>query len=153
MTEPTIRELGATLRQAVDNVRHPGSGLSWFIQNPKFRTEELCAAADALLDRLDATTCPSCGSQNPNHSRKPYCPDIFHGDGSRWISVKDRLPEKLILVLCYAPPNIVGLAYRGDTQWLTPQVDEDEEFCGNSDLVTHWQLPVPPSAEEAPQNE
>lgn len=79
----------------------------------------------------------------PQEPSKDNAPHV-----QRWISVKDRLPEKYIQVLCYGfePSNIHddGLPFKtgifNGKEWIS------DHFCESSYIqVTHWMpLPIAP---------
>lgn len=59
----------------------------------------------------------------------------------RWISVKERLPEKYVPVLVYSPTGIMVDSYIG-------VYDGKDYFGMNTYHVTHWiPLPAPPKEE------
>jgi len=68
---------------------------------------------------------------------------------SKWVSVKDKLPEFLGLYLGHRKNGFVGLfAINAIGQWsLFGSRDKDKIYKKN--LITHWQpLPKPPPKEE-----
>ena len=53
---------------------------------------------------------------------------------TRWISVKERLPEEDVPVLCIDSQNVQLIACFGWGEWWHPEIQAD---------ITHWQ-PLPP---------
>lgn len=69
-------------------------------------------------------------------------------EASRWVSVKERLPEKLVNVFCWeSDAGECGIGYYlGDDSWYRPNSDDEYLVA-----VTHWMaLPDPPEAKGAP---
>ena len=63
----------------------------------------------------------------------------------KWISVKDRLPEKQMNYLVYVPPCYVNVVYYNGFEWVV----DVGEYCFSAYEITHWMpLPEPPKVEE-----
>jgi hypothetical protein len=101
----------------------------------------LCAKLKGLLAELWGDCCPDCGPEDYENIVK-MVGEEFHKRAAKWISVKERLPEKWEFVLArdpnMSPPYVVASREYDSGQFTTNG--------GAFIAATHWQpLPDPPA--------
>ena len=113
--------------------------------NTKEKLIELLNEADELVKEL-------CGGLNDNHGNGPRADHLIANGVTvqQWISVKDRLPDKMGKYVCrYVFGEEEGYPFE-QVLWYYPQLEKPHfQHEGSMGMrVTHWMpLPQPPKGE------